>query len=86
VSSRRSIAFSRTMRAYWRTLPTRGTEPASRSTVAAAADGVELAGLLEVLDERQRVHGLAGAVELEHRRKIARGSRGRSPRPAGARR
>ena len=33
----------------------------------AAADRVELAGLLEVLDERQRVHRLARAVELEHR-------------------
>ena len=28
------MAFSRTMRAYWRTLPTAGTEPDSRSTVA----------------------------------------------------
>ncbi len=31
---RRSIAFSRTMRAYWRTLPTAGTEAARRSTAA----------------------------------------------------
>ncbi len=33
-SSRRSIALSRTIFAYWRTLPTAGTEPASRSTAA----------------------------------------------------
>ena len=34
----------------------------------AAAGLVELPGLLEVLDERERVDRLAGAVELEHRR------------------
>ena len=55
------------MRAYWRTLPTAGTEPARSSTAGAAADRVELAGLLEVLDERQRVDRLAERVEVEHR-------------------
>ena len=34
----------------------------------AAAGGVELPGLLEVLDERERVDRLAAAVQLEHRR------------------
>ena len=34
----------------------------------AAAGGVELPGLLEVLDEREGVDRLAAAVQLEHRR------------------
>jgi hypothetical protein len=34
---------------------------------SAAANRVELAGLLEVLDERERVHRLAQRVEVEHR-------------------
>ena len=34
----------------------------------AAARGLELAGLLEVLDERERVDRLAAVVEVEHRR------------------
>jgi hypothetical protein len=33
----------------------------------AAADGVELAGLLEVLDQGQHVDRLAGAVQVDHR-------------------
>ena len=53
--------------AYWRTLPTAGTEPDSRSIVGAAADGVELAGVLEVVDERERIDLPASAVEVEHR-------------------
>ena len=54
------------MRAYWRTLPTAGTEPASRSTAARPPTRVEQAALLEVLDERERVDRLADRVEVEH--------------------
>ena len=56
-----------TIRAYWRTLPTAGTEPASEVDRGAAADALELAGLLEVLDEREGVDRLADRVQVEHR-------------------
>ena len=55
------------MRAYWRTLPTAGTRAGEQVDRGAAADAVELARLLEVLDERERVDRLADRVEVEHR-------------------
>ena len=61
-----NIAFSRTIRAYWRTLPTAGTSPPQVDR-RAAADPFEQAGLLEVLDEREGVDRLADRVEVEHR-------------------
>ena len=45
-----------------------------------SADVLQVARLLEVLDQRQRVDRLALAVQVEHRPgRCARGSRGRSP-------
>jgi hypothetical protein len=53
----------------------------------AAADVLEQAGLLEVLDERERVDRLADRVQVEHRLgRSGRAPRGRSPPAGGARR
>ena len=53
----------------------------------AAADVLEQAGLLEVLDERERVDRLADRVQVEHRLEDQRRApRGRSPPAGGARR
>ena len=53
---------------YWRTWPTAGTVRRERVDRRAAAGRLELAGLLEVLDERERVDRLARRVQVEHRR------------------
>ena len=49
-------------------VPHRGHARGQQVDRGAAAGRVELPRLLEVLDERERVDRLAGAVELEHRR------------------
>ena len=66
-SRRRSIALSRTMRAYWRTLPTAGTEPASRSIAARPPTASSSPACLRCSTSVSASTGSPLVVQVEHR-------------------